>query len=299
MSLLAREASAVCGVRVSISIILIDFLPNQLFRKQEAGQQEGTRRQEQRQRHHEAPMSFQAPTPSLIVKLKVRKSAPAQPASRSSGVVAPLESEFEDSTGSDVEMPSIPNPRKKRPREEAGRPAPSPQADEYADRDEKPHRCPKKGCKRRYATQGNVVRHIKKHHNKGQPFRSWKSLRRPKSEDSTGGDVEMPSPPKPPKIGGVYQRPVCPKTFPLLINYDSHLISHSDEKPHICPFPNCNRRFKRFAHLVGHARHHDDEWYCQWHYGENNALTWMAAYLYIIEPRVGQTRPCRRPTKRW
>ena len=59
---------------------------------------------------------------------------------------------------------------------------------------------------------------------------------------------KAPKPPKAPKKE--FHCPNCPKTFTRKSNLDSHLITHSNERPHLCS--HCGKAFARLSDRTRH-----------------------------------------------
>lgn len=57
----------------------------------------------------------------------------------------------------------------------------------------------------------------------------------------------------------------CPKTFSRPSSLRIHILSHTGEKPHVCPQPGCGRRFSVQSNMRRHLKVH----YCNNHPHQN------------------------------
>jgi uncharacterized Zn-finger protein len=48
----------------------------------------------------------------------------------------------------------------------------------------------------------------------------------------------------------------CDKAFITMGNLKSHLCNQTGEKPYVCPFENCGKRYSRLCRLKIHQRTH-------------------------------------------
>ncbi|MDR3549000.1 MAG: C2H2-type zinc finger protein [Candidatus Pacebacteria bacterium] len=53
-----------------------------------------------------------------------------------------------------------------------------------------------------------------------------------------------------------YQCPHCPKRFSLAQYLQEHMFVHSGEKPFVCTFPGCGKRFRQAGKLSIHKKLH-------------------------------------------
>ncbi|XP_038055012.1 oocyte zinc finger protein XlCOF6-like isoform X1 [Patiria miniata] len=65
-------------------------------------------------------------------------------------------------------------------------------------------------------------------------------------------------------VGGMWKCKTCAKIFPSKLKLKNHMISHSDERPHVCDV--CGSAFKRARYLQIHKKSHfsDTQFACQY-----------------------------------
>ncbi|KAG0054083.1 hypothetical protein BGZ90_006056, partial [Linnemannia elongata] len=56
----------------------------------------------------------------------------------------------------------------------------------------------------------------------------------------------------------LYRCPVCSKSFLRLEHSNRHILIHTGERPFICSYPGCPKRFSRSDELARHSRTHGD-----------------------------------------
>ncbi|OAQ33027.1 hypothetical protein K457DRAFT_56352, partial [Linnemannia elongata AG-77] len=54
----------------------------------------------------------------------------------------------------------------------------------------------------------------------------------------------------------LYRCPVCSKSFLRLEHSNRHILIHTGERPFICSYPGCPKRFSRSDELARHSRTH-------------------------------------------
>ncbi|KAF9558083.1 hypothetical protein CPC08DRAFT_639479, partial [Agrocybe pediades] len=54
----------------------------------------------------------------------------------------------------------------------------------------------------------------------------------------------------------MHQCPICQKQFPRPSGLKLHLTTHNNEKPFVCTFPGCTRRFNVRSNAKRHLRTH-------------------------------------------
>ncbi|KAK5798822.1 hypothetical protein F5H01DRAFT_358387 [Linnemannia elongata] len=69
--------------------------------------------------------------------------------------------------------------------------------------------------------------------------------------------LSRPSSP-PPNEKRLYRCPVCSKSFLRLEHSNRHILIHTGERPFICSYPGCPKRFSRSDELARHSRTHGD-----------------------------------------
>lgn len=84
-----------------------------------------------------------------------------------------------------------------------------------------------------------------------------------------------PAPKKARKRKRLKKCPFCNKLFAKSGNYSTHLLSHSDSRPHQCN--RCNKRYKLLNHLKRHQLTHTGKKpftckHCNWHFARRESL---------------------------
>lgn len=86
---------------------------------------------------------------------------------------------------------------------------------------EKPYKCSYEGCGKEFKAYGHLSDHLKRHYNI-RPFECH----------------------------------ICKAAFSRRNTLKTHIMIHTGEKPHLCPFPGCGKRFSEKGNMKTHAKTH-------------------------------------------
>ncbi|KAL3668906.1 hypothetical protein V7S43_006195 [Phytophthora oleae] len=118
---------------------------------------------------------------------------------------------------------------------------------------EKPHKCPHRGCGRQFNRKYTLVEHMKTHTGEKPhvcPVRSCSK------RFSTSGNLSRHK-----RLHGVIKPLECPVdgcycTFPSDNKLDKHMQFHLGSPVHVCTIGNCGKTFSTTGNLNRHAKHH-------------------------------------------
>jgi hypothetical protein len=118
---------------------------------------------------------------------------------------------------------------------------------------EKPHKCPQRGCGRQFNRKYTLVEHMKTHTGEKPhvcPVRSCSK------RFSTSGNLSRHK-----RLHGVIKPLECPVegcycTFPSDNKLDKHMQFHLGSPVHVCTIGNCGKTFSTTGNLNRHVKHH-------------------------------------------